>query len=196
MKFRFGSIVLTACVAGAGATASAQEQAYNVDPEHTFPTYAIEHFGVSLQRGRFDSTQGRIILNPTAKTGSVEIVMQTASVSSGVPSLDRRLRSDEWFDAARNPQIVFRANTVRFADDQPVALEGELTMHGVTRPLTLEVSRFRCTIHPLAGGKRCGALARGTVRRSDYALGRLKPPLLADEVELSIVVEATLDPNG
>jgi polyisoprenoid-binding protein YceI len=178
------------------AAASAQEQAYRIDPEHTFPTYAIEHFGVSLQRGRFDSTQGRIILNPTAKTGSVEITVDAASVSSGLQQLDRSLRGDDWFDSKRNPKIIYRASTVRFADEQPVAIEGELTMRGVTRPLTLEVSRFRCTVHPLAGGKRCGALARGTVRRSDYELGRLRPPILGDEVELAITVEAVLDPGA
>ena len=178
------------------AAASAQEQAYRIDSEHTFPTYAIEHFGVSLQRGRFDTTEGRIILNPTAKTGSVEITVDAASVSSGLQQLDRSLRGDDWFDSKRNPKIIYRASTVRFADEQPVAIEGELTMRGVTRPLTLEVSRFRCTVHPLAGGKRCGALARGTVRRSDYELGRLRPPILGDEVELAITVEAVLDPGA
>lgn len=182
-----------ATLLGCAAAASAQEQAYRIDPEHTFPTYAIEHFGVSLQRGRFDSTQGRIILNPTAKTGSVEIVIEAASVSTGVQKLDRSLRGEDWFDARRNPKIIYRASTVRFADEQPVAIEGELTMRGVTRPLTLEVSRFRCTVHPLAGGKRCGALARAMVRRSDYELGRPRPPLLGDEVELTITVEAVLD---
>lgn len=197
MKNRIvGVLVLAACVVAWTGPSRAQEQAYTVDPGHTFPTYTIEHFGVSLQQGRFDSTQGRIVLNPAAKAGSVEIVIQTASISSGLASLDRKLRSEEFFDAARHPQIIYRASTVRYADDEPVALEGELTMHGVTRPLTLEVSRFRCTLHPLAGGKRCGALARGTVRRSDYDLGRYKPPLLGDEVELTITVEATLDTRG
>jgi polyisoprenoid-binding protein YceI len=67
---------LASLLVGCAAAATAQEQAYKIDPEHTYPTYAVEHFGVSLQRGRFDSTQGRIILNPTAKTGSVEIVVE------------------------------------------------------------------------------------------------------------------------
>jgi len=174
----------------------AQEQAYVIDPEHTFPTYAIEHFGVSLQQGRFNSTKGRIILNPAAKSGSGEIIIQTASIDSGTPSLDRTLRGDEFFDAARYPQIVFRATNVRFDGEQPVALEGELTLHGITQPMVLEVSRFRCTIHPLAGGKRCGAQARGTLRRSDFGMSRFKPPLLGEEVQLSITVEATLEVNG
>lgn len=174
-------------------SALAQEQVYVIDPTHTFPMYAIEHFGVSLQYGRFDRTEGRIVLDPAAGTGSVEITIQAASVSSGEPSLDRMLRSDAFFDAARFPTLVYRASRVRYADGQPVGLDGELTMRGIARPLTLEVSRFRCTVHPLAGGKRCGALARGTLRRSDYELGRFKPPLLGEEVELTITVEAVLD---
>ena len=186
---------LTGLLFGTVAAAHAQEQVYTVDPDHTFPTYSVEHFGVSLQRGRFDATHGRISLDPTARRGSVEIVIDAASISTGVQSLDRRLRGDEWFDATRNPKITYRSSAVRFDNEQPVAIDGEFTMRGVTKPLTLEVSRFRCTVHPLAGGKRCGALAHGTLRRSDYELGRPRPPLLGDEVELLISVEATLDTN-
>jgi len=184
---------LAACALVWLSPATAQEQAYNIDPEHTFPTYAIEHFGVSMQQGRFNSTQGRIILNPAAKSGSAEIVVQAASVDSGVTALDRKLRGEEFFDATKFPRITYRASNVRFDGDRPVALEGELTMHGVTRPLVLEVSGFRCTTHPLAGGKRCGAQARGTVNRSEFGISRIKPPLLGEEIQLAINVEATLD---
>lgn len=175
------------------SAAQAQEQSYTIDPEHTFPTYAIEHFGVSLQQGRFDQTRGKIILDPAARSGRVEVVVQAASVDSGLPSLDRRLRGDGFFNAERYPQIVYRSTSIRFENDQPIALDGELTMLGVTRPLALEVTRFRCTVHPLAGGKRCGAMVRGTVRRSDFALSSIRPPLLGDEVQLVIPIEATLD---
>lgn len=171
----------------------AQEQSYTIDPEHTFPTYAIEHFGVSLQQGRFDQTRGRIVLNPAARSGQVEVVVQAASVDSGLPSLDRRLRGDGFFNVEKFPQIVYRSTAIRYENDQPIALDGELTMLGVTRPLTVDVTRFRCTVHPLAGGKRCGAMVRGTVRRSDFALSSLRPPLLGDEVQLVIPIEATLD---
>lgn len=184
---------LAACALTWMSPAAAQEQAYNIDPEHTFPTYAIEHFGVSMQQGRFNSTQGRIILNPAAKSGSAEIVVQTASIDSGLADLNRKLRGEDFFDATRYPRITYRASNVRFDGDLPVALEGQLTMHGVTQPLVLEVSGFRCTTHPLAGGKRCGAQARGTIRRSDFGISRFKPPLLGEEIQLSIVVEAVLD---
>ena len=173
--------------------ARAQEQSYTIDPEHTFPVFAIDHFGVSMQHGRFDETRGKIVLNPAARTGSVEVVINAASVDTGVPALDRRLRGDGFFKVDAFPQIVYRSTAVRFDNDQPVAIDGELTMLGVTRPLHLDVARFRCTIHPLAGGKRCGAMARGILRRADFALSSYRAPLLGEEVELSISVEATLD---
>lgn len=178
---------------GFATGAQAQEQSYTIDPEHTFPLYAIEHFGVSLQHGRFNETRGKIVLNPAARSGAVEVVINAASVDSGLPALDRRLRGDGFFKVDAFPQIVYRSTAVRFDNDQPVAIDGELTMLGVTRPLRLEVTRFRCTTHPLAGGKRCGAMARGIVRRADYALSSYRAPLLGEEVELSIAVEATLD---
>jgi len=183
--------LLLALLPAAGV--QAQEQSYTIDSEHTFPVYAIEHFGVSLQHGRFNETRGKIVLNPAARSGSVEVVINAASVDSGLPALDRRLRGDGFFKADAFPQIVYRSTTVRFDNEQPVAIDGELTMLGVTKPLRLDVARFRCTTHPLAGGKRCGAMARGVVRRADYALSSIRAPLLGEEVELSVTVEATLD---
>jgi polyisoprenoid-binding protein YceI len=171
----------------------AQEQSYTIDPHHTFPTYEIEHFGISPQPGRFNETQGKAILDPASGRGSVEVTIKAGSIDTGVGAIDRLLRSEDFFDVERFPALTYRSTRLRFEAERLVAADGELTLRGVTRPVVLDVQGFRCTIQLLAQGKRCGAVLTTTIKRSDFGMTKFGSSLIGDEVRIRIAVEAVLD---
>jgi len=190
MKCTTLAAVLALCTA---APALADLETYSIDPNHTFPAYEIGHFNYSFQRGRFNKTSGKIQLDIAAKTGSAFITMDVASVSTGVPKLDEVLQSPDFFDLAKYPQITFRSTDLVFDGDRVTAARGDLTIHGVTRPVTLQVAYFRCAMHPmLTKQKVCGADLTGTIKRSDFDMRKFLPSL-ADDVLLRINVEAIKD---
>jgi polyisoprenoid-binding protein YceI len=172
----------------AAGTALAAET-YTIDPSHTFPRFSISHFGFSTHHGQFNRTSGRIVLDRAAKSGTVDISVDTASVATGDPKLEQHLRAEDFFNVARYPTMVFRAKSLKFNGDVPVAAEGELTLLGVTRPLTLAISRLKCGPHPVAKAEVCGAEVTGTLRRSEWGM-KAYVPAIGDEVELRIQVEA------
>ncbi len=165
---------------------------YTVDPRHTFPGFEISHLGFSVQRGRFNRTSGTIALDPDAGTGSVEIVVDAASIDTGLKDLEEHLKAEDFFDSASFPKLIFKSNRLRFRNRKLVALSGELTMHGVTKPVELKVDHFHCGINPIALKTVCGANAFGTIKRSDFGIDKYVP-MLADEVKLAIQVEAIKD---
>jgi polyisoprenoid-binding protein YceI len=165
---------------------------YTVDPNHTHPSYEISHFGWSTQRGRFDQVTGKITLDRANKSGSVEISIAVASVSTGVPKLDEHLRSEDFFNAARFPAMTFRSGNIAFTGDQPAAVEGQLTLLGVTKPVTLTITAFQCAPNPFVKKEACGADATTTIKRSEFGMTKYVPGL-GDEVRLLINVEAIKD---
>ncbi len=165
---------------------------YTIDPRHTHPTYEINHFGWSTQRGRFDNVTGKITLDRAAKRGTVEVSIDVASVSSGVDKLDEHLRSEDFFNTAKYPSMTFRSKQVNFSGDKPASVDGEFTMLGVTRPLTLTIDTFHCAPNPFAKKEACGADAVATIKRSEFGMNSLVPGL-GDEVKLLINVEALKD---
>lgn len=171
---------------------AAAADSYTIDPRHTFPGFKINHLGFSFQRGRFDRTTGKITLDPDAGSGSLHIVVDTASISTGLDELEKHLRSEDFLDVARYPQMVFKSDQFRFSDKKPVAVDGLLTLHGVTRPVQLNIDHFYCGLNPIALKSVCGANATGTIKRSDFGVDKYVP-MLADEVELVIQVEAIKD---
>jgi len=172
---------------------AAQEQSFTIDPRHTFPAYEIEHLGVSPQPGRFNETQGRVILDPSLRRGSVEVTIKARSIDTGVAALDRLLRSEDFFDADRFPELGYRSTRMRFDGERPVGVDGDLTIRGVTRPVSLDVQGFRCTVQLLAQGKRCGAVLTTTIRRSEFGMTKFGSSVIGDEVRIRIAVEAVLD---
>jgi polyisoprenoid-binding protein YceI len=165
---------------------------YPVDPNHTFASYEVTHLGYSTQRGRFDKTSGTIVLDRDARTGSVDITIDAASINIGNKKLEEHLRSEDFFAVERFPKIIFKSNSLKFKGGDLVAVEGDLTMRGVTMPVTLAVSRFRCAPHLLLRKEACGADASATVKRSDFHI-RYAIPAVADEVKIVIAVEAIKD---
>jgi polyisoprenoid-binding protein YceI len=174
-----------------GAPAMAAES-YTVDPRHTYPMYEVDHWGWSLQRGRFTKTSGKITLDREAKTGTVDVTISAASVSTGLDKWDEQMRSEEWFDAEKHPEITFKAAKIVFNGDKPASVPGELTIRGVTRPATLEVARFGCRPNPVNKKEVCGADTSTVIKRSEFGILKYLPGI-ADEVRLLVSVEAFKD---
>jgi polyisoprenoid-binding protein YceI len=165
---------------------------YSIDPRHTFPIYEISHFGWSTQRGRFDKTMGKIVLDRAAKTGSIEVTIDVASVDTGVDKLNEHLLSEDFFNAAKHPTMTFKASKIAFNGDTPGSVPGEITIMGVTKPATLSVLRSSCGMHPMLKKEVCGADATATIKRSEFGMTKYLPAL-GDEVKLLINVEAIKD---
>ncbi|MGR9054114.1 MAG: YceI family protein [Gammaproteobacteria bacterium] len=162
---------------------------YTVDPRHTFPSFEINHLGFSLQRGRFDRTTGKITLDPDAGKGSINIVIETASINTGLPELEEHLRGEDFLDAARFTNITFTSDKLYFDEQKLTAVDGRLTLHGVTKPVHLTVDLFHCGLNPIALKYVCGANAVTTIKRSDFGVDKYAPAL-ADNVNIQIQIEA------
>jgi polyisoprenoid-binding protein YceI len=176
---------------GANMPAMAADS-YTLDPNHTFPRFEISHFGFSTHHGQFNKTAGKIVLDRAAKTGSIEITVQTASIGTGDPKLEEHLRSPDFFNVEKFPTMVFKSKSVKFNGDVPASAEGELTLLGVTRPLTLAITRVKCAPHPMLKKEDCGAEVTGTLKRSDFGM-KTYLPALGDEVTLHIQIESIKD---
>jgi polyisoprenoid-binding protein YceI len=173
--------------------AAAQMESYNIDPYHTVPHFEIDHLGFATMRGRFDKPIGKFTIDRAAKTATLEVVIQTATVSTGDPERDGRprtrdehLRSPDFFNVAEFPTMTYRATSVKFKGDDPDVIEGNLTLLGVTKPVQLKIERWRCGPDPRTQGKRyqCGGNITGAFKRSEHGMNIYLPTALGDEVKL------------
>ena len=173
--------------------ASATSERYLIDPAHTYPSFAIVHLGISQLRGRFNKTTGWIELDRQARAGRLDISVDVSSLDTGQAPRDRNLLQGTFgatlFDAGRFPDMHYRADRMVFDGDVPVAIDGELTLLGITRPVMLEVRGFRCAFNPLRLAQGCGAQATARLKRSEFGMHGLES-WIADEVDLVIDVEA------
>ncbi len=181
------SLVLLAAFAAAPALAAPEE--FVLERGHTFPQFAVSHLGISTQRGRFERTTGRIVLDREAGTGAIDIAIEAGSVTTGNPALDAVVREEDFLNAPRFPEIAFRLRAVEFENGIPRRAAGELTLAGHTRPVVLEIARFGCTRLPFLVRLTCGADATATIRRSEFGMDAFAR-LVGDEVRLDIQVEA------
>jgi polyisoprenoid-binding protein YceI len=173
----------------ASLPALAATETYRIDPMHTRPGFEILHLGISTQRGRFDRTTGRVALDREAGTGSVAIEIDATSISTGNALLDATLRGEDFFDVARYPKLSFHAERLEFEQGQPATAQGELTLLGVTRPVTLLINRFACTRKPFLVRTTCGADIVATISRSAFGMTSYAM-FIGDEVRLVIQIEA------
>ena len=165
---------------------------YSVDPRHTFPSFEINHLGFSIQRGRFDQTSGKIVLDPDSGKGNSNITIETASISTGLAELEEHLRGEDFLDAARYPKITFVSDKLSFNKDQLIAADGIMTLHGISKPVHLNVDHFYCSLNLIAMKNTCGANATTTIKRSDFGVDKYVPKI-GDEVKIAIQIEATKD---
>jgi polyisoprenoid-binding protein YceI len=164
-------IVLASLAALFGASALAAPVTYNLDPNHTFPSFAADHFGgLSVWRGKFDATSGKVVYDKDAKSGSIEVTVDMSSIDFGMPKLNEHAKSAEIFDATKYPTATFTGKFAKFNGSNPTEIDGSLTMHGVTKPVTLKIDSFMCKQNPMSKKEVCGADAAGTINRADFGV--------------------------
>jgi len=171
------------------AAAVAAPETFNLDPTHTAPRFEYTHLGYSNQQHRFDKTSGKIVLDRAARTGSVDVTIDAKSVNTGYALFNGHIQGEDFFSTGKYPTITFKSTAVKFDGDKPVAVDGNLTIKGVTRPVTLTVTSFHSMPHPMLKKDAIGANASAKLKRSEFNMGK-NVPYVSDEVTLSIAVEA------
>jgi polyisoprenoid-binding protein YceI len=182
--FLFTSVLLAGSALAAPIT-------YQVDPAHTYPSFEADHFGgLSVWRGKMTKTSGTIVLDREAKSGTVDITVDAASIDFGNPKLNEHARSPELFDVAKYPTITYKGTIDKFNGDAPAEVQGQITMHGVTKPLTLTIKQFKCMQNPMSHKDVCGADAAATLDRSQFGVDYGTKYGFNQEVKLQIQVES------
>jgi polyisoprenoid-binding protein YceI len=177
---------LLAFVAG---SALAEPVTYQIDPSHTYPSFEADHFGgVSVWRGKFDHTSGSIVLDKEKGTGTVDITVDASSIDFGMPKLNEHAKSAEMFDVEKYPTATYKGKLTNFKDGLPTQVQGEFTLHGVTRPLTLTINSFKCMTYP-DKKEHCGADVHGSINRADYGISYGEKYGFNMAVKLAIQVE-------
>jgi len=167
----------------------AEPVTYGIDSTHTFPRFSYDHMGFSTQVNRFKNTTGTIVYDKEANTAEVNIVIDMTSVETGAESFNGHIQGEEFFDTKNYPEATFTSTQVHFEDDVPTAIDGELTIKGISKAVTLEVKRFTNTEHPMLQRDAIGADATVVVKRSDFKADKYVPAI-SDEVRIDIALEA------
>src|SRR6202451_4455155 len=185
-------IVLASLAALFGASAFAAPVTYNLDPNHTYPSFAADHFGgLSVWRGKFDSTSGTVVYDKEAKAGSIEVTVDMNTIDFGMQKLNDHARSAEIFDVAKYPIAKYSGKFTKFSGDAPTEAQGTITMQGVTKPVTLTVNAFKCIISPMSKKQVCGADISATINRADFGVNYGEKFGFKQEVKLLIQVEGS-----
>jgi len=183
------TLVAALALATVAAPSFAAPETYKLDAGHTFPRFSYSHFGLSTQLSRFNKTTGTVTLDRAAKTGAVDITIDTKSVDTGFALFDEHIQAEDFLDTAKHPTATFRSSKVVFSGDTPTAIDGVLTLKGVSRPVTLKVTSFLAMPHPMTKKDAIGANATVTVKRTDFNMGKYAPNV-GDDVTIDIAVEA------
>jgi polyisoprenoid-binding protein YceI len=182
-------VLALALAATLSSVAYAAPETYVIDSNHSKPSFSYSHFGYSNQTSRFDTATGTITIDRAAKTGSVDVMIDAKSVDTGYPLFNGHIQGEDFFNTEKYPIITFKSNKLKFDGDKLVAVDGNLTVKGITKPVTLTVTSFLCMPHPMAKKDACGANATVVVKRSEFNMAKYVPNV-SDEVTLSIPVEA------
>jgi polyisoprenoid-binding protein YceI len=174
----------------------AAPQTYVIDPLHSFPNFSVNHLDMSTLRGRFDRMSGKVVFDAATKTGSVDVKVATASVTTGdAPrgdgkrTRDEHLRAADFFNSAEFPDMLYKSSKLNFAGDRLESIDGTLTLLGVAKPVKLQVTHFKCGPHPFTKKAMCGADAEATIKRSEFGM-KAFVPAVSDEVRIQIGLEA------
>ena len=186
MKHNYALLLLALAV----TSATAASATYNLDPDHTHPSFEVDHFGgLSTWRGTFKKSNGTVTIDTEAKTGTVDVVIDTATVDFAHDKLNEHASSPEMLDVARYPTAEYKGRFVEFANGAPSTVTGVLTLHGVTKPVTLTINSFKCFQHPMLKKQVCGADASGTFNRADFGVNYGQQYGFKQDVLLRIQVE-------
>ena len=182
------TLVAAAIVTLSGAAAAAPET-FVIDGTHSYPRFSYNHFGYSTQISRFNNTSGKIVLDKEAKTGSVDVVIDMKSVDTGYAVFNGHLQGEDFFDTEKFATATFKSTKVRFEGDKPVAVDGNLTIKGVSKPVTLALSSFQLMAHPMLKKDAIGVNATTKISRTEFNAGKYAPNV-GDEVTIDLAVEA------
>jgi len=182
-------LAVLAIAAALSSAAFAAPETYNIDPTHTLPRFEYNHLGYSVQLSRFDKTSGSITLDRAAKTGSVDVTIDTTSVNTGYALFNHHIQGEDFLATAQYPTATYKSTKVNFDGDKVASVEGNLTLKGVTKPVTLTINSFHCMPHPMLKKDACGATATAKVKRTDFNMGK-NAPYIGDEVTITLPVEA------
>jgi polyisoprenoid-binding protein YceI len=192
-EFLYMNRMIIACTAAAFSAASAAAPVtYVIDPAHTYPSFEADHFGgLSVWRGKFDTTGGKVVYDKDAKAGTIEVTVDMSSVDFGMAKMNEHAKSPDIFDVAQYPTATYVGKFTKFDGATPTEAEGTFTLHGVTKPLTLKINSFKCMINPMSKKEVCGADASATLNRSDYGVNYGEKFGFKQEVKLLIQVEGS-----
>jgi len=165
-------------------------QTYTIDPGHTYPSFEADHLGLSFWRGKFTKTTGKVVLDRGSSTGgSIEITIDASSIDFGHAKMNENARGKDMFNVEQFPSVTYKSRSLTFEGDKLVAVEGEMTLLGVTKPMPLKVTHFKCMMHAVLKREVCGVDAQARFDRSDYGLS-YGVPRFSPEVKLQIQAEA------
>jgi polyisoprenoid-binding protein YceI len=184
--------ILVLILAAQAAAAWADEESFTMDHTNTFPSFEVGHMGFSTQRGRFKQTRGMVVMDEQKKSGKVDITINANSIDTGIKQLDEVLRKFDFLNVAQYPTLTFRSSQFKFNSDKLVAVDGTLTMLGVSRPISLKVTHYKCGIDVASSKYICDVDAEASFKRSDHGMTKFIP-IVSDEVKLRIQVKAARD---
>ena len=187
MTHRFITLAAANLLAGA---ATAAPITYKVDPAHTFPSFEADHMGISVWRGKLNKSSGTVTLDKASGSGTVDIVINLASIDFGLDQLNRWAAGADFFNTRKYPKATYKGSFDGAVDGVPTQVLGDLTLHGVTRPVVLKIKLLKCIPHPLFKRELCGADAVGSFNRDEFGLGIGKEYGFNMDVNLRIQVEA------
>jgi polyisoprenoid-binding protein YceI len=170
--------------------ANAAPVTFDIDPTHTYPSFEADHMGMSKWRGKFNKSSGRVVLDREAGQGTIDVTIDMASADFGLELMNKAARGAELFDVKKYPKATYKGRLEGFTNGVPARAVGELTLHGVTQPVTLTLNTFKCMPHPMLKRDWCGADAQATIDREAFGMAAGKEWGFAMEVGLRIQVEA------
>jgi polyisoprenoid-binding protein YceI len=191
-SFVMNRIVLGVMAGMVGAAAFAAPVTYKLDPTHTYPSFEADHMGgLSVWRGKFTATSGSVVYDKEAKAGTINVTVDINSIDFGMPKLDEHAKGPEIFDAAKYPTATYTGKFTKWNGSSPTEAEGTLTLHGVTKPVTLHIDSFLCKPSPMTKKEVCGADATATFNRADFGVNFGDKYGFKQEVKLQIQVEGS-----
>ena len=180
------AIVLLAHLAG--AIARAQTQTWYLDPNHSAAQFSVRHMGISTVRGAFTKTNGTVVDSPDLGKSSVNVTIDASSIDTRVQRRDDDLRSDHFFDVAKYPTITFQSKRVESAGTGKLKVTGDLTMHGVTKEVVLDVDGPTPPMKDPKGTSHRGLSATTSLSRADFGIN-FDAGMVGDQVAIQLDVE-------
>ena len=190
MKHLHAGLLAAAFTVAAVGTAQAQAATYKIDDDHTYATFAIDHFGASVNRARFDTVTGTVQFDKAAKAGKIDIAVDVKSVYSGSKGFDEHLLTAEFFDAAKHPTMRFVSDKLVFQGDKLVEVPGQLTLLGKTQPVTLKATQFACYPNPMVKTEACGGDFEAVIDRTQWGMNAMVDMGMPKNVKITATIEA------